>query len=113
MCFADQDPAARSKDRLRKHWLPPSEGNGRSQSPCPFILEEARNIMEGVRSMRLDVLGTLLKHCPRVKAVRLCLNLADELNLGWASEARKQTGPHGRGRWFGKLPDGTTLILKP
>lgn len=76
-------------------------------------LEEARNIMEGVRSVRLEVLGTLLEHCPRVKTVRLCLNLADELNLNWAGDARRKAGPRGRGRWFGKLPDGTTLILKP
>ena len=76
-------------------------------------LEEARNIMEGVRSPRLDVLGPLLKHCPRVKVVRLCVQLAEELNLEWAAEARKRAGPRGRNRWFGKLPDGTTLILKP
>jgi hypothetical protein len=76
-------------------------------------LEEARNIMEGVRSPRLDVLGALLKHCPRVKVVRLCVQWAEELNLGWAAEARKLAGPRGRNRWFGKLPDGTTLILKP
>jgi hypothetical protein len=30
--------------------------------------------------VRLDVLGVLLQHCLRVKVVRLCLNLADELN---------------------------------
>lgn len=76
-------------------------------------LEEVRNIMEGVRSVRLDVLGTLLTHCPRVKAVRLCLNLAEDLNLNWASEARQLAGPRGHGRWVSKLPDGTTLILKP
>jgi len=76
-------------------------------------LEEVRNIMEGVRSVRLDVLGTLLEHCPRVKVVRLCLSLADELSLSWASEARKLAGPRGRGRWISKMPDGTTLILKP
>lgn len=76
-------------------------------------LEAARNIMEGVRSVRLDVLGTLLEHCPRVKAVRLCLNLSDELNLSWAAEARKRAGLRGRGRWVSKLSDGTTLILKP
>lgn len=76
-------------------------------------LEEARNIMESVRAVRPDVLGTLLAHCPRVKTVRLCINLADELNLGWAGDARKLAGPRGRGRWFGRLPDGTTLILKP
>jgi hypothetical protein len=76
-------------------------------------LEEARNIVESVRSVRLDVLGTLLEHCPRVKAVRLCLSLAENFNLPWAADARKLAGPRGRGRWVSKLPDGTTLILKP
>lgn len=76
-------------------------------------LEETRNIMEGLRSVRVDVLGTLLDHCPRVKVVRLCLNLAEELNLPWGSETRARVGTRGRGRWFGKMPDGTTLILKP
>ena len=76
-------------------------------------LEESRNIMEGLRSVRVDVLGTLLKHCPRVKVVRLCLSLAEELNLHWAAEVRKLVGSRGRGRWSTKLPDGTSLILKP
>lgn len=76
-------------------------------------LEEARNIMEGVRSPRLDVLGTLLKHCPRVKVVRLCVQWAEELKLEWAADARKLAGPRGRGRWSNRLPDGSTLILKP
>lgn len=76
-------------------------------------LEEARNIMEGVRSPRLDVLGTLLKHCPRVKVVRLCVQWAEELKLDWAADARKLAGPRGRGRWSSRLPDGSTLILKP
>jgi hypothetical protein len=76
-------------------------------------LEEVRNIMESVRSVRLDVLGTLLKHCPRVKTVRLCLSLAADLNLSWAAEARELAGPRGRGRWVSKMPDGTTLVLKP
>ncbi len=76
-------------------------------------LEEARNIMEGVRSPRMEVLGPLLKHCQRVKVVRLCVQWAEELNLSWAAEARKLAGVRGRGRWCGKLPDGSTLILKP
>ena len=76
-------------------------------------LEESRNIMEGLRSVRVDVLGTLLKHCPRVKVVRLCLSLAEELNLHWGAEVRKLVGSRGRGRWSTKLPDGTSLILKP
>ena len=39
-------------------------------------LEEARNIMEGLRLPRLEVLGLLLKHCPSVKVVRLCVQWA-------------------------------------
>ncbi len=76
-------------------------------------IEEAKNIMEGVRSPRLDVLGVLLKHCARVKVVRLCVQWAEELNLEWAAEARKLAGSRGRNRWLNKFSDGTTLILKP
>lgn len=76
-------------------------------------IEEAKNIMEGVRSPRLDVLGTLLQHCPRVKVVRLCAQWAEELNLEWAAKARQLAGPRGQGRWLSRMPDGTTLILKP
>ncbi len=76
-------------------------------------IEEARNIMEGLRSPRLDVLGTLLQHCPRVKVVRLCVQWAEELGLEWAGEARRLAGPRGRGRWLTRLPDGKTLVLKP
>lgn len=76
-------------------------------------IEEARNVMEGVRSVRADVLGTLLAHCSRVKVARLCVQWAEELNLSWAADARTLAGPRGRGRWVGRLPDGTTLVLKP
>ena len=41
------------------------------------------------------------------------VNLAEELNLPWAAEARSLAGPRGRGRWVSRMPDGTTLILKP
>ena len=76
-------------------------------------IEEAKNIMEGLRSPRLDVLGPLLQHCPRVKVVRLCVQWAEELKLEWAAKARRLAGPRGRGRWLSRMPDGTTLILKP
>lgn len=76
-------------------------------------IEEAKNIMEGLRSPRLDVLGPLLQHCPRVKVVRLCVQWAEELKLEWAAEGRRLAGPRGRGRWFSRMPDGSTLILKP
>lgn len=77
-------------------------------------IEEARNIMEGVRSLRVEVLAPLLKSCRLVKAVRLCVQWAEELNLGWAAAARqaaKRTSGHGR--WTARLKDGTTLTLKP
>ncbi len=75
-------------------------------------LEEARNIMEGVRSLRPEVLSTLLKHCLRVKVTRLCVQWAEELNLDWAAAARK-SAKLGKNRWSVRLKDGTTLTLKP
>ena len=77
-------------------------------------VEEARNIMEGIQSMRLEVLEPLLKHCRRVKVIRLCVLWAEELNLPWAAAARKAAAKKlGRSRWTSRLKDGTTLILKP
>ncbi len=77
-------------------------------------VEEARNIMEGARSLRPDILATLLKNCRRVKVVRLCVNWSQEMNLPWAAAARKAaSGRSGRGRWTGRLRDGTILVLKP
>lgn len=75
-------------------------------------VEEARNIMEGVRSLRPDVLAKLLKNCLRVKVTRLCVQWAEELNLEWAAAARN-SGKTGKGRWSARLKDGTTLTLKP
>ena len=77
-------------------------------------IEEARNIMEGARSPRPEVLATLLGNCRRVKVVRLCLRWAEELNMPWAAAARKTVGYRtGRGRWTARLKDGTILVLKP
>jgi hypothetical protein len=76
-------------------------------------IEEARNIMEGARSLRPEVLTTLLKHCHRVKVVRLCVSWAGELNLPWAAAARKAAVKRlGQGRWTYPLKDGTLLVLK-
>jgi hypothetical protein len=77
-------------------------------------IEETRNIMESARSLRTDILTILLKNCRRVKVVRLCVNWAQEMNLPWAVAARKAaSGRLGRGRWTGRLRDGTVLVLKP
>ena len=77
-------------------------------------IEEARNIMEGARSLRSEVLTTLLKNCQRVKVARLSVCWAEELGLPWAAAAKKATGNRqGNSRWSARLKDGTTLVLKP
>ena len=71
-------------------------------------IEEARNIMEVARSLRPELLTTLLKNCRRVKVVRLCVSWAEELNLPWATAAKKAAGkPLGRARWTNRLKNGT------
>jgi hypothetical protein len=77
-------------------------------------IEEARNIMEGARSLRPEVLTTLLKNCQRVKVARLSVRWAEELSLPWAAAAKKAAGNRqGHSRWSARLKDGTTLVLKP
>jgi hypothetical protein len=77
-------------------------------------IEEARNIMEEVRSVRPEVLETLLKNCGRLKVIRLCVQWAEELNLDWAAAARTSAKRKlGKSRWSARLKDGTTLTLKP
>lgn len=76
-------------------------------------VDEAKKIMAGLRSVRVEVLGHLLVHCRRVKVVRLCVQWADELRLPWAMDAAELPGSKGTGRWIKKLPDGSTLVLKP
>jgi hypothetical protein len=77
-------------------------------------VDEARNIMEGVRQIRTRHLKVLLEACRMVKAVRLCVIWSEELGLPWASHAREAAkGRMGAGRWVARLKDGSTLILKP
>ena len=77
-------------------------------------IEEARNLMEGARSLRSEVLATLLKNCQRVKVARLSVRWAEELGLPWAVTAKKAMGNRqGNSRWSARLKDGTTLVLKP
>lgn len=77
-------------------------------------VEEARNIMEGARSLRPDTLATLLKQCQRVKVRALCVQWSEELNLPWASAARKAFGSrHAKRRWNFQFKSGTTLNIKP
>jgi len=77
-------------------------------------LAEARHIMEGIRQLRTARLAKLLSACRMVKAVRLCVVWAEELDLPWAAKAREAAkGKMGTGRWIARLKDGSTLVLKP
>jgi hypothetical protein len=76
-------------------------------------IEEARNILEGARSLRPDILGDLLAHCRHIKVMRLCVLWAEELGLPWAAAARNGAGRRlGTSRWTARLKDGTALTLK-
>lgn len=57
---------------------------GKTQS-----LEEARNLMTGLRNLRLDVLDDYLTHCRRVKAVRLLRDLGIGAGFAWANHLQK------------------------
>jgi hypothetical protein len=77
-------------------------------------IEEARNIMEGTRALRQEVLTTLLRKCRRIKVARLCLQWGQELNMPWAAAAKQAVGKSlGTSRWTARLKDGTSLVLKP
>lgn len=55
-------------------------------------IEQARSILEGVRSLRSDVLAELLRQCRRIKVTQLCVVWAEEFNLRWARAGRKAAG---------------------
>ncbi len=75
-------------------------------------VEEARNIMEGVRFLRPEVVTLFLQHCQRVKTARLCVQWAEELQLPWAETARRAAAHHLTGtRWSARLKSGTRLSL--
>jgi hypothetical protein len=75
-------------------------------------LDEARLIMESMRQIRSKRLGQLLAACTRVKAVRLCVYLALQMNMSWAQKAL-ETAPVAmlQHRWVMRLPNGSTMTL--
>ena len=78
-------------------------------------LEDARNLFDGLRNPRLDILGKLLVCCNSVKTVRLFLQWARETAVVNVSQLeRKYSLPIGsERRWMKRLRDGTLLTLKP
>lgn len=83
---------------------------GTRQSP-----EEARNVFDGLRNLRLAVLGRLLACCTSVKAVRLFLTWSRQTMVIDADKLLAdfpvRTGSDKR--WISRLPDGTLLSLSP
>lgn len=77
-------------------------------------LEEARNLFDGLRNLRNDVLGRLLSCCTSVKTVRLFLTWARESKVVDVEVLQKQYSlPVGSDRrWMTRLKDGTLLTLK-
>jgi len=81
---------------------------GKTQS-----LEEARQLVEGLPNLREKTLNELLAHTTRIKVVRLAELLANELNLPWASLAKRHSHRIGGGkRWVAVSKSGERLDLK-
>ncbi len=78
-------------------------------------LEEARNLFDGVRNLRKDVLGGLLQSCTSIKTVRLFLTWARETSLVDVETLRRDFAlPVGsEKRWISRMKDGQLLSLQP
>lgn len=78
-------------------------------------VEEARNLFDGLRSPRKDLLGQLLSCCTSVKTVRLFLRWARETGVTDVDDllARYQPRTGSTKRWMSRLADGTLLSLNP
>ena len=77
------------------------------------MLSDARSLVESTRSLRTSTLETLLAHTRRIKVLRLARDLAEELDLPWASLAKKYSEAKGGGsRWIAVSKTGERLELK-
>jgi Transcriptional regulator, AbiEi antitoxin, Type IV TA system/Transcriptional regulator, AbiEi antitoxin N-terminal domain len=81
---------------------------GKNQS-----LDEARQLVESLRSLREKTLDELLAHTTRIKVVRLAELLSNDLNLPWAQLAKRHSQRLGGGkRWISVSKSGERLDLK-
>ncbi len=78
-------------------------------------LEEARNLFDGLRSPRKELLGQLLACCTSIKTVRLFLTWARETGVVDVDDllARHAVPTGSDKRWMSRLADGTLLSLNP
>lgn len=76
-------------------------------------LEEAMNLTEAARSLRLPVLNELMEHLTRIKVIRLAYAVADDLDLPWKTIALKHSTRLGGGqRWVTVGRTGERLTLR-
>lgn len=81
---------------------------GKTQS-----LEEARQVIEGLRTLREKILDELLTHLTRIKVVRLANLIGQELDLPWAALAKRHNQRIGGGkRWIAVGKTGERLDLR-
>ncbi|HJQ82193.1 MAG TPA: type IV toxin-antitoxin system AbiEi family antitoxin domain-containing protein [Lacipirellulaceae bacterium] len=76
-------------------------------------LDEARQLVETLRTLREKTLDKLLTHTTRIKVVRLAELLATDLNLPWAPLAKRHSQRVGGGkRWVAVSKSGERLDLR-
>jgi hypothetical protein len=81
---------------------------GKNQS-----LDEARQLVEGLRSLRTKVLEELMAHVTRIKVIRVAESLSKEFDLPWAAIAKRHSQRLGGGkRWVGVSKSGERLDLR-
>lgn len=62
------------------------------------LVHEANAIMQGLATLRPQLVGTLLQHCSSIKTKRLFLALADRNRHAWLEHVNLQTVDLGRGK---------------
>jgi Transcriptional regulator, AbiEi antitoxin, Type IV TA system/Transcriptional regulator, AbiEi antitoxin N-terminal domain len=81
---------------------------GKAQS-----LEETRQLVEQLRTLRERTLDQLLAHTTRIKVVRLAELLGRDLDLPWATTAQRHSQRIGGGkRWVAVAKSGERLDLR-
>jgi Transcriptional regulator, AbiEi antitoxin, Type IV TA system len=81
---------------------------GKAQS-----LQETRQLVESLRTLREKTFDKLLTHTMRIKVVRLAELLGRELDLPWAATAKRHSQRIGGGkRWVAVAKSGERLDLR-
>lgn len=68
------------------------------EKPDSPLVHEANALMQGLATLRPQLVSTLLQHCTSVKAKRLFLALADRNRHAWLAHVQLQSVDLGRGK---------------